>query len=179
MDFIFILLFERKMGFIFIWVFEIKMDFILVFEIKIFLKRCEVVLKRKKVMYSKCFENLYEYFYRYIENIMDEFDEMKVRNKMYYVLLVLLMVNGNEVLIDCLKNENNVNWINNFNDMKSMIFKVFGIIDSIENYEFIIVLIEMELMYIKKVDNKFIFLNYFMFEIIVCYFGWMLLELML
>lgn len=110
---------------------------------------------------------------------MDEFDEMKVRNKMYYVLLVLLMVNGNEVLIDCLKNENNVNWINNFNDMKSMIFKVFGIIDSIENYEFIIVLIEMELMYIKKVDNKFIFLNYFMFEIIVCYFGWMLLELML
>lgn len=63
MDFIFILLFERKMGFIFIWVFEIKMDFILVFEIKIFLKRCEVVLKRKKVMYSKCFENLYEYFY--------------------------------------------------------------------------------------------------------------------
>lgn len=55
MDFIFILVFVRKMGFIFIWVFEIKMDFIMVFEIKIFLKRCEVVLKRKKVIYSNCF----------------------------------------------------------------------------------------------------------------------------
>lgn len=110
---------------------------------------------------------------------MDEFDEMKVRNKLYYVLLVLLMVNGKELLIDCLKNENNVKCVENFNDMKSIIFKVCGIIDSIEDFEFIIVLKEMELMYIMKVDNKFIFLNYFMFEIIVCYFGCMFLELML
>lgn len=110
--------------------------------------------------------------------IVDEFDEMKVRNRIYYVLLVLLVVNGKEFLIDCLKNENNDSCVKNLNDMKSIIFKVFGIIDSIENYEFIIVLKEMELMYIMKVDNKFIFLNYFMFEIIVCYFGCMFLKLM-
>lgn len=178
-DFTSTLPFERKMGPTSTWAFETKTDFTSVFETKTFPKRCEVVSKRKKAMYSKCFENSYEYPYRYIENIMDELDEMKARNKMYYALLVLLMANGNEVSTDCLKNENNANWINNFNDMKSTILKAFGIIDSIENHELITALTEMELMYTKKVDNKFTFLNHFMFEIIACHFGWMSPELML
>lgn len=178
-DFTSTLPFERKTGPTSTWAFETKTDFTSVFETKTFPKRCEVVSKRKKAMYSKCFENSYEYPYRYIENIMDELDEMKARNKMYYALLVLLMANGNEVSTDCLKNENNANWINNFNDMKSTILKAFGIIDSIENHELITALTEMELMYTKKVDNKFTFLNHFMFEIIACHFGWMSPELML
>lgn len=178
-DFTSTLPFERKTGPTSTWAFETKTDFTSVFETKTFPKRCEVVSKRKKAMYSKCFQNLYKYPYRYVENIMDELDEMKARNKMYYALLVLLMANGNEVSTDCLKNENNANWINNFNDMKSTIFKAFGIIDSIENHELITTLTEMELMYTKKVDNKFTFLNHFMFEIIACHFGWMSPELML
>lgn len=178
-DFTSTLPFERKTGPTSTWAFETKTDFTSVFETKTFPKRCEVVSKRKKAMYSKCFENSYEYPYRYIENIMDELDEMKARNKMYYALLVLLMANGNEVSTDCLKNENNANWINNFNDMKSTILKAFGIIDSKENHELITALTEMELMYTKKVDNKFTFLNHFMFEIIACHFGWMSPELML
>lgn len=178
-DFTSTLPFERKTGPTSTWAFETKTDFTSVFETKTFPKRCEVLSKRKKAMYSKCFENSYEYPYRYIENIMDELDEMKARNKMYYALLVLLMANGNEVSTDCLKNENNANWINNFNDMKSTILKAFGIIDSIENHELITALTEMELMYTKKVDNKFTFLNHFMFEIIACHFGWMSPELML
>lgn len=43
-------------------VYDLKiMDFIFigVFEIKIFLKKCEVVLKRKKEMCSNCFLNYY------------------------------------------------------------------------------------------------------------------------
>lgn len=178
-DFTSTLPFERKTGPTSTWAFETKTDFTSVFETKTFPKRWEVVSKRKKAMYSKCFQNLYKYPYRYVENIMDELDEMKARNKMYYALLVLLMANGNEVSTDCLKNENNANWINNFNDMKSTIFKAFGIIDSIENHELITALTEMELMYTKKVDNKFTFLNHFMFEIIACHFGWMSPELML
>lgn len=165
--------FETKTVSSFTGTFEIKVDFTSAFETKTFPKRCEVVSKRKRAMY-----HCYKYFHPIIKTIMDELDEMKARNKIYYASLVLLMANGNELSTDCLKNENNASCVNNFNEMKSTILKAFGIIDSIENHELITALAEMELMYTMKVDNKFIFLNHSMFEIIACHFSCMFPELM-
>lgn len=154
--------------------FETKTDFTLAFETKTFPKMCEVVSKRKKAMNS----NYIRHSYKYIRRIVEELDEMKARNKVHYVSLFLLMANGKELSTDCLKNENNDNSVNNFNDMKSTILKAFDI-DNIENLELITALTEMEVMYTKKVDNKFTFLDHFMFEIIAYRFGCMFPELML
>lgn len=169
-------LFKTKTVSTFTGAFETKTDFTSVFETKTFPKRCEVVSTRKKAMYS--FQNAYEDPTALINVILDELDEMKARNKIYYALLVLLMANGEDLSTDCLKNKNDASCVNNFNVMKSTILKAFGIIDSIENHELITALTEMELMYTMKVDSKFTFLNHSMFEIIACHFSCMFPKLM-
>lgn len=171
--------FKTKTYFTSITVFETKTDFTSQFETKTFPKRCEVVSKRKTAMYSNSDWDFYYHNDLLLDIIVQELHEMKARNKIYCASLVLLMANGKELSTDCLKNKNNANCVNNFNDMKSTILKAFGIIDSIENLELITALTEMEVIYTKKVDNKFTFLDHFMFKIIACYFGSMFPELIL
>lgn len=49
--------------------------------------------------------------------IFKEFDEIKLKNKVYYVLLMLLMVNWNK-LIEDMFSEDDINNKSSFNEMK-------------------------------------------------------------
>lgn len=66
-----------------------------------------------------------------------------------------------------------------FNDIKSSVLKRCKVRESIDNFEIIDVLIEMEGIYIRKWCYQFEFVYDFMYEIIVYYFGCQYLELIL
>lgn len=67
-----------------------------------FLKLCKVLFKREEYMkiYGKYF------FLLFILCILEEFDGMNIRNKIYYVLLIFLMVNKNILFEEDLFNGN-------------------------------------------------------------------------
>lgn len=92
------------------------------------------------------------FFILFVFCILEVLDEMKVRNVIYYVLLVLLMVWEGLFLIDLLEDLKGFEK-KDFKKIKCEFFRVCEISKMIENFIFVNVLLEMEGIYIVKNDK--------------------------
>lgn len=111
------------------------------------------------------------FFISPIPCILQILDKMKVRNKMQYASLVLLMANQNKLSELKLSNEDNCEGTTEFNDIKFRVLKGCKVNTRTDNYEIINALLEMEGTYTQKSGSVFIFIHDSMFEIIAYHFG--------
>lgn len=118
---------------------------------KMFPKLCNVFSKRKE--YIKAHGKYL--FPLPTPCILEELDEMKIRNKTYYASLVLLLANENKLSKEDLCNEIQFQ----FEEKKAKLLRACEVSLKTESSNFVFALSEMNGIYIRIQDTEFSFLN--------------------
>lgn len=111
--------------------------------------------------------------------ILDEMDKIKIRNKLQYASLVLLMINGSKLSKTIFDDDFSSNKTSIFQEKKFSVLKRCKVERRTNSFSFIDALSEMEGTYTKKCDSEFTFIHDSMFEIMACHFGRQYPELMM
>lgn len=111
-----------------------------------------------------------KFFISPVPCIFKELDEIKSKNKVHFVSLMLLMANRNKLTEDMFS-EDDTNNKSSFNEMKCKFLQICKVPGLTHGYEIIGALSEMENTYTSKCGNEITFINDSLFEITACHFG--------
>lgn len=107
--------------------------------------------------------------------ILEELDDMNIRNKAYYASLVWLMANENKLSNKDLPIENQLE----FEEKKAKLLRACEVSLKTESSHLISALTEMNGIYTRRQDNEFSFINLTIFRITAYHFGCQFPELIL
>lgn len=129
---------------------------------------CKIVSNLERRPYGSTF------FITPVPCILDILNDMRVRNRIQYSVLVLLMINQNKLSENDFDNENSC-----FHEMKHEVLKRCKVKTTTDCFEFTSALTEMEGTFTQKCAEKFTFGHDSMFEIVAYHFGGLFPELIL
>lgn len=110
-----------------------------------------------------------KFFLSPVPCILKLLDKMKTIDITYYVSLVLLMMHGNTLTENKLRNENTTN--DDFNEIKNNILMMFNMPPNTENNKFLNALSAMDGTYTRTAGQEFAFIHDSMIEIVAYHIG--------
>lgn len=120
-----------------------------------------------------------KFFISPVPCILKLLDEIQTRSKIQYASLVLLMASQNKLTEEMLDNEDNERDKFYFHEMKRKFMKKCKVQSTIDSFQFIDALTEMQVTFTQKCNCQFSFIHDYMFEVIAYHFGSRFPELIL